>query len=113
MNKSQILAEMQRLEVYLKEQKMNLPGVVFDADTNVKVAQERLEELQIELDKQIDMQQENSKIEQKKIKDESDALSKLIDKLILLRDEIKSLQGTSIASRRNEIVSAISQVTRR
>lgn len=93
MTKAQILQEMQQMEAYLKERKLNLPEVIFLSDNSVHTANKRLKELQTELDKQMALTEEQQRIEQESIDKSTALLNGILDEV---REIIVSLDDKSM-----------------
>ena len=88
MNKPQIQAEINRLVAYLKERRLNLPSIVFEADHSCKTAAKALDTFRYDLSKLEEKEVINSKEDQKR----SEAATKVLDSIL---DDLEKI-GTRI-----------------
>ncbi len=88
MLKTQLLAEVKRLETYLADQKANLPSSVFAQSKDCKVATGQLSDLNEELLKIEKVNAKDAAKEAQKVSESLDLLTDFKDRLAEIRDEI-------------------------
>lgn len=94
MKKHEILKEMHLLDSYLKNQTQQLPNAVYQIDTGIQTAKNRLTELKKMLDDEIVTNELKKNKEQKVISESSNILNTFLD---ALKDEV-ALFDTKISS---------------
>jgi len=110
MTKPMILSEMTRLQAYLKDRRLNLPEIIFEADSGVRVAEERLKELTPMLESAEQQEAKLSEETKRRREEANKRLHVYMDKLYFIREELETLNDPETRVKAAEMSNMIAQM---